>query len=113
MTEAELRAAAARGENTPVSVLGWMRLTARAMALIGLIMTIAPLLAPAVGAGLLVLSLNTRMMGIVSRLRVFHKERHQAVKSGQVDPAPGESTIDAALHAGVLQASEAQSLHAA
>lgn len=43
----------------------------------------------------------------------LRKKLHQAVKSGQVDPAPGESTIDAALHAGVLQASEAQSLHAA
>ncbi|KJK19456.1 acyl-CoA dehydrogenase [Pseudomonas sp. 2(2015)] len=43
----------------------------------------------------------------------LRKKLHQAVKSGQVDPAPGESIIDAALHAGVLQASEAQSLHAA
>ncbi|UVM54497.1 acyl-CoA dehydrogenase [Pseudomonas sp. B21-012] len=43
----------------------------------------------------------------------LRKKLHQAVKSGQVAPAPGESIIDAALHAGVLQASEAQSLHAA
>ena len=43
----------------------------------------------------------------------LRKKLHQAVKSGQVAPAPGESVIDAALHAGVLQASEAQSLHAA
>ncbi|MCE5981430.1 acyl-CoA dehydrogenase [Pseudomonas sp. LF19] len=43
----------------------------------------------------------------------LRKKLHQALKSGQVIPAPGESVIDAALHAGVLQASEAQSLHAA
>ncbi|MNZ54643.1 Acyl-coenzyme A dehydrogenase [compost metagenome] len=43
----------------------------------------------------------------------LRKKLHQALKSGQVVPAPGESVIDAALHAGVLQASEAQSLHAA
>lgn len=38
---------------------------------------------------------------------------HQALKSGQVVPAPGQSPIDAALQAGVLQASEALTLHAA
>lgn len=38
---------------------------------------------------------------------------HQALKSGQVVPAPGQSPIDAALQAGVLQASEALILHAA
>ena len=43
MTEAELRAAAARGETTPVSAIGWMRLTARALALIGLIIVFVPL----------------------------------------------------------------------
>ena len=43
MTEAELRAAAARGETTPVSAIGWMRLTARALALIGLIIIFVPL----------------------------------------------------------------------
>lgn len=43
----------------------------------------------------------------------LRKKLHQAVKSGQVAPAPGESPIDAAVHAGVLQANEAQSLHAA
>ncbi|UVM20515.1 acyl-CoA dehydrogenase [Pseudomonas wadenswilerensis] len=43
----------------------------------------------------------------------LRKKLHQALKSGQVVPAPGESVIDAALHAGVLQASEAQSLYAA
>lgn len=43
MTDAELRAAAARGESTPVSVAGWMRLTARALALIALIIVFVPL----------------------------------------------------------------------
>ncbi|WP_409278774.1 acyl-CoA dehydrogenase [Pseudomonas defluvii] len=38
---------------------------------------------------------------------------HQALKSGQVVPAPGQCPIDAALQAGVLQASEALTLHAA
>lgn len=43
MTDAELRAAAARGESTPVSAIGWMRLTARALALVGLIIVFVPL----------------------------------------------------------------------
>ncbi|QBF27838.1 acyl-CoA dehydrogenase [Pseudomonas tructae] len=43
----------------------------------------------------------------------LRKKMHLAVKSGQLAPAPGESIIDAALHAGVLQANEAQSLQAA
>lgn len=43
MTDAELRAAAARGETTPVSVAGWLRITARALALIGLICVFVPL----------------------------------------------------------------------
>ncbi|WP_327438470.1 acyl-CoA dehydrogenase [Pseudomonas donghuensis] len=43
----------------------------------------------------------------------LRKKLQQALKSGQVAAAPGESVIDAALHAGVLQAVEAQSLHAA
>jgi 1-acyl-sn-glycerol-3-phosphate acyltransferase len=43
MTDAELRAAAARGESTPVSVLGWARLAGRALALVGLILTFVPL----------------------------------------------------------------------
>ena len=41
--------------------------------------------APAIfisGAGLLVLSINTRLMGIVTRLRAFHREKHAAIKSG-------------------------------
>ncbi|CAK9888198.1 MULTISPECIES: acyl-CoA dehydrogenase [Pseudomonas] len=43
----------------------------------------------------------------------LRKKLHQALKSGQITPAPGESAIDAAVQAGVLQANEAQSLHAA
>ena len=43
----------------------------------------------------------------------LHKKLHQALKHGQLDPAPGEAAIDAALEAGVLQAGEAQTLRAA
>jgi 1-acyl-sn-glycerol-3-phosphate acyltransferase len=43
MTDAQLRAAAARGESTPVSAIGWMRLIARALALIALIIIFVPL----------------------------------------------------------------------
>ena len=41
--------------------------------------------APAIfisAAGLLVLSINTRLMGIVTRLRTFHKEKHAALAAG-------------------------------
>ncbi|MEG1042241.1 MAG: acyl-CoA dehydrogenase [Pseudomonas sp.] len=43
----------------------------------------------------------------------LQKKLHQALKEGKVSPASGESNIDAALQAGVLEAAEAQSLHAA
>jgi 1-acyl-sn-glycerol-3-phosphate acyltransferase len=43
MTDADLRAAAARGESTPVSAAGWLRLLGRALALIGLILIFVPL----------------------------------------------------------------------
>lgn len=43
----------------------------------------------------------------------LHKKLHQAHKGGQLAPAPGESLIDAALHANTLQAGEANSLHEA
>ncbi|SEI14665.1 acyl-CoA dehydrogenase [Pseudomonas asplenii] len=49
-------------------------------------------------------------------LRASHdaqKKLHTALKSGQLEPAPGASAIDAALQAGVLQPSEAQTLHEA
>ncbi|MFI3186590.1 MAG: DUF2721 domain-containing protein [Methylococcaceae bacterium] len=42
--------------------------------------------APAIfisGAGLLVLSINSRLMGIVSRLRLFHKDKHLAAVAGK------------------------------
>lgn len=43
MTDWELRQAAARGETTPVSPTGWLRITARALALIVLILVFVPL----------------------------------------------------------------------
>ncbi|NER58845.1 acyl-CoA dehydrogenase, partial [Pseudomonas sp. MAFF212428] len=43
----------------------------------------------------------------------LHKKLHQAHKGGQLAPAPGQSLIDAALQANVLQPGEAQSLHEA
>ena len=43
MTETELRAAAARGETTPVSLAGWVRLLLRAAGLIGLLLVFVPL----------------------------------------------------------------------
>lgn len=43
----------------------------------------------------------------------LQKKLHQALKEGKFNPAPGESNIDAALQAGVLEATEAHALHAA
>ena len=43
MTEADIRAAAARGESTPVSLAGWLRLALRAAGLIGLLLVFVPL----------------------------------------------------------------------
>jgi acyl-CoA dehydrogenase len=43
----------------------------------------------------------------------LHKKLHQATKAGQIKPVPGQSLIDAALEAGVLQAGEAQTLRLA
>ncbi|AZE83198.1 Acyl-CoA dehydrogenase [Pseudomonas orientalis] len=40
----------------------------------------------------------------------LQKKLHTALKNGQIKPTAGESTIDAALHAGVLQPAEAQTL---
>jgi lyso-ornithine lipid O-acyltransferase len=42
-SEWKLREAAARGENTPVSLAGWLRITARSLALIGLLLVFVPL----------------------------------------------------------------------
>ncbi|MBI3007075.1 MAG: DUF2721 domain-containing protein [candidate division NC10 bacterium] len=47
---------------------------------------VAALLSPAIfisAAGLLALSINTRMMGIITRLRGFHWERHQKERLGE------------------------------
>ncbi|MBI2132567.1 MAG: DUF2721 domain-containing protein [Candidatus Tectomicrobia bacterium] len=47
---------------------------------------VAALLSPVIfisAAGLLVLSINTRMMGIITRLRSFHWERHQKERLGE------------------------------
>jgi hypothetical protein len=38
-------------------------------------------------AALLMLSLNVRLMGIVTRMRQFHRERHMAVKAGHLQEA--------------------------
>ena len=43
MTDWELRQAAARGETTPVSAMGWMRIVARSLALVALIVVFVPL----------------------------------------------------------------------
>lgn len=43
----------------------------------------------------------------------LHKTLHEALKAGKVHPAPGQSAIDAAVEAGVLQADEGQRLHQA
>jgi hypothetical protein len=47
---------------------------------------VAALLSPVIfisAAGLLALSINTRMMGIITRLRGFHWERHQKERQGE------------------------------
>ncbi|EKT4466190.1 acyl-CoA dehydrogenase [Pseudomonas putida] len=43
----------------------------------------------------------------------LHKAVHEAIKDGRLHPAPGQSAIDAAVEAGVLQADEGQRLHEA
>ncbi|MDD0975456.1 acyl-CoA dehydrogenase [Pseudomonas fontis] len=50
---------------------------------------------------------------LLSASAPLHKKLHQASKGGQLTTTPGQSLIDAALHAGVLQAEEARSLHEA
>ena len=50
---------------------------------------------------------------LLAASRPFYKKLHTATKAGQVKPQPGEGLIEAALQAGVLQASEAQALHQA
>ncbi|MEP5742779.1 MAG: hypothetical protein ABJ295_11545, partial [Marinomonas sp.] len=41
--DAELRAAAERGEDTPVSAMGWLRITLRGLALIAALIVLVPL----------------------------------------------------------------------
>lgn len=51
---------------------------------------VAALLSPVIfisAAGLLILSINTRLMGIVSRLRSFHWECHQKERAGAHEEA--------------------------
>lgn len=43
----------------------------------------------------------------------LHKALHEAIKHGKVHPTPGQSAIDAAVEAGVLQAAEGQRLREA
>ena len=50
---------------------------------------------------------------LLNDARPVHKKLHEALKSGQVKPAVGETVIDAALQAGVLQPAEAQMLRTA
>ncbi len=55
----------------------------------------------------------SRVLGCLLRVIVFPFGRRHTGPSGQLEPAPGESAIDAALQAGVLQPQEAQTLHEA
>ncbi|MOA51734.1 acyl-CoA dehydrogenase [compost metagenome] len=50
---------------------------------------------------------------LLSAAQPLQKKLHMALKSGQVKPVAGESVIDAALEAGVLQPVEAQTLREA
>jgi acyl-CoA dehydrogenase len=50
---------------------------------------------------------------LLSAAQPLQKKLHMALKSGQVKPVAGESLIDAALEAGVLQPVEAQTLREA
>jgi hypothetical protein len=58
------------------------------------------LVAPAMfvsAAGLLLLSLNTRLMGMVNRLRNYHHERYAAVKDGRQAEAEAYSSQVASI----------------
>ncbi|MCX7066231.1 MAG: DUF2721 domain-containing protein [Methylococcales bacterium] len=64
--------------------------------------------APAIfisASGLFVLSINTRLMGMVSRLRVFRREKHLAAKAGKKQEAVAlQSQIDSIeLRAGKIK----------
>ncbi|UXH41397.1 acyl-CoA dehydrogenase [Pseudomonas promysalinigenes] len=50
---------------------------------------------------------------LLDKAAPLHKMLHQAIKEGTVQPAPGQSAIDAAVESGALQAGEGQQLHRA
>lgn len=52
-------------------------------------------------------------MNLLQNVQPLQKKLHKAVKAGQVQELPGQSLIDAALAAGVLNPEEAHSLHQA
>lgn len=52
-------------------------------------------------------------MNLLQDVQGLQKKLHKAVKAGQVQELPGQSLIDAALAAGVLNPEEAHSLHQA
>jgi acyl-CoA dehydrogenase len=52
-------------------------------------------------------------MDLLQSAQPLQKKLDQALKAGQVQEVPGQSTIDVAVGAGVLSAEEAQSLHQA
>jgi len=67
---------------------------------------ISALLSPVIfisAAGLLILSINVRLMGIVSRLRSFHLECHQKERAGAHDEARAlDAQIRTITHRAVL-----------
>ena len=67
---------------------------------------ISALLSPVIfisAAGLLILSINVRLMGIVSRLRSFHWEYHQRERAGAHDEARAlEGQIQTIMQRAVL-----------
>ncbi|MFJ9992702.1 acyl-CoA dehydrogenase [Pseudomonas putida] len=50
---------------------------------------------------------------LLDEVAPLHKALHQGLKEGKVHPAPGQSDIEAAVQAGVLQADEGEKLQAA
>ncbi|MNH26590.1 acyl-CoA dehydrogenase [compost metagenome] len=54
-----------------------------------------------------------RASNLLDETAPLHKVLHQAIKEGKVQPAPGQSAIDAAVQSGALQVEEGQRLHAA
>ncbi|OCT25100.1 acyl-CoA dehydrogenase [Pseudomonas putida] len=54
-----------------------------------------------------------RACDLLDEVAPLHKALHQGLKEGKVHPAPGQSDIEAAVQAGVLQADEGERLQAA